>query len=305
MAMTYNSLVAPKGTPGSVANWVNYTKLDIAVIVDEAQALLWQFMRTREMRNEFLFTMPVGTSQIPLPVGFLDPMGDVWSSSQFAAIGHLIESDVRSRRVFSETSGFLGANPFTTAAGSALVSVAFPVHGFNQGSSFFVSGATAVGGLTPNGTFLITSITDANTFVIDCSTVGTATSVATGGGSIAAYTCGNLQQGSPRGWSIWDNALKFDFAFIQQQSLSLLYYKSPPLLSVANLENFVTQRYPHLMRKACQAAAADFMKDTEAYQSTVAELKGLIQGAAVQDDLTYRGVDLRTETPGSGGGDRW
>jgi hypothetical protein len=45
MAMTYNSLTAAKGTSGAVATWVAYTKLDVPVIVDEAQALIYMALR--------------------------------------------------------------------------------------------------------------------------------------------------------------------------------------------------------------------------------------------------------------------
>ena len=47
MAMTYTSLVAPKGTTGSLANWVGYSKLDTETVLDEAQSLLFHLLRVR------------------------------------------------------------------------------------------------------------------------------------------------------------------------------------------------------------------------------------------------------------------
>lgn len=74
--------------------------------------------------------------------------------------------------------------PFSTVSGSALVSVVHAGHGAAAGDSVTYSGASAVGGLTLNGTFSITSITDANTYVITAS--GNASSTASGGGTVTA-----------------------------------------------------------------------------------------------------------------------
>ena len=51
MAITYNTLVAPKGTTGSLLNWIGYTKVDVATVLDESQILLYQMIRVREKQN--------------------------------------------------------------------------------------------------------------------------------------------------------------------------------------------------------------------------------------------------------------
>lgn len=85
---------------------------------------------------------------------------------------------------FSST-GTLGNNPFTTTLGSPLVSVAHTAHGRNIGDTVILAGSTAVGGITPNGTFVVTSVTSANAYVI---TFGSnATSGATGGGAAVTF----------------------------------------------------------------------------------------------------------------------
>jgi len=43
----------------------------------------------------------------------------------------------------------------------------------------------------------------------------------------------------------------------------LLYYKQPTALSGSNETNFLTNRYPSLLRYACMAKAYEHMKDTE------------------------------------------
>lgn len=75
-------------------------------------------------------------------------------------------------------------NPFTTINGSPLVTVADASHGAAQGDFVRFSGASAVGGLTINGEYSITTINDGNSYVITAS--GNASSGATGGGSVVA-----------------------------------------------------------------------------------------------------------------------
>lgn len=296
MAMTWTSLTSPKGTSGSIMNWVNYSKLDINPVVDEAQALIYSLLRCREMRTKFSFRMAQGSSAIALPSRFLDPIGRIFVPSYNIEFKRKDEGFVLSNRNYTETSGTLGTNPLTTTNGSTQVSVNLPGHGFSQESSFNISGSTAVGGITPNGTFDIVSVTDANNFVVDTLTM-TASAGATGGGSAIAYVCDNLAPGSPQNFGIWDEMLHFDAAFTQGSTCQLLYYQSLPLLSNTNQSNFLTNRYPQVMRTACQAAAADFQKDDTEYQKCVARLTALIQTVAVENDGEYRGMELETETP--------
>ena len=74
----------------------------------------------------------------------------------------------------------LGSNPLSVTNGSAVVTVAHTAHGLSTGNSVIVAGATAVGGITPNGTFTITVTgVDAYTYTFGSN----ATSTATGGGT--------------------------------------------------------------------------------------------------------------------------
>lgn len=74
----------------------------------------------------------------------------------------------------------LGLNPLAVVDTTPTVTVTHSVHGLTTGDEIEVSGATAVGGITPNGVFTIT-VDDANTYHF---TFGSnATSTASGGGS--------------------------------------------------------------------------------------------------------------------------
>ena len=86
-------------------------------------------------------------------------------------------------------------NPFTTTNGQNTISVSDTDHGAQAGSIVYFTGSSAVGGIPAaeiNTRHTITSITDANTYVITVTTA--ATSSATGGGTVTAtyYINGRL-----------------------------------------------------------------------------------------------------------------
>lgn len=299
MAMTWTSLVGPKGSAGSIMNWVSYSKLDVETIVDEAQSLLYGLLRVREMRTEWVFGIPVGNSQIPLPSRFLDPIGRLYDVTNSTWFSHRIETDILSSRAYQQSSGSLGSNAFTTVLDSALVNVELIAHGLTQGSTFFPADTTDVGGISLNNAFPVVAIVDADNFTIDVS--NPATSAATGGGASATYEASSLIQASPSRWTIWDEAVKFDTAFDTQTTFKQLYYRAPVLLSTANPSNWLTNRYPMLMRKACMASAADYMKDDTEHAKHIDSLNNLIASTASENDMGYRGMEFGTDTPyGSG-----
>jgi hypothetical protein len=76
------------------------------------------------------------------------------------------------------------SNPFTTTNGSNVVEVLIPDHGATNGDFVTFSGASAVGGLTLNGEYQITSVETSSVFYI--AAASNATSTATGGGTVTA-----------------------------------------------------------------------------------------------------------------------
>jgi hypothetical protein len=83
-------------------------------------------------------------------------------------------------------TGTLGSNPFTTSSGTTTVTVAHATHNRNIGDTIIFSGSTAVGGITPNGTFIVSSVVDSGHYTFEFSS--TASSTATGGGASVAYS---------------------------------------------------------------------------------------------------------------------
>lgn len=297
--MSYTSLVASKGVTGSLANWVNYSKLDTVTVLDEAQSLLFQLLRVREMRTEWTFGLLVGASEIALPARFLDPIGRLFDINNGYPLGHKSETDVAFARAYDNSpNGDFGVDPFTTVSGASTVTVELVDHELTQGSTLTITEADAVGGLDLNGTFPIISIEDDDNLTIDVDTE--ASSSATGGGITAEYTANKLIASSPSRWGVYDEKLKIDCAMEVASQFKLLYYRAPKLLSATNLTNWLTVRYPKLLRVACMAASADFMKDSVEYDKHLKALTALVGSTAAENDLQYRGAEFGTDTPTPG-----
>ena len=116
-------------------------------------------------------------------------------------------------------------------------------------------------------------------------------------GTAMAYLCDNLVSATPSWWAIWGEQIWFDAAFAQSLNLQLQYFQSLPLLSATNQTNFLTNRYPQLMRAACMTSAADFMKDDTEYQKGLTKLGALIAVIGGENDMLYRGAEIDAETP--------
>lgn len=93
----------------------------------------------------------------------------------------------------ADTAVTLANNPFTTTTSSVVVTVADTAHKIADGTLVTFSGATAVGGITPNGTFAIT-VVNANSYTFNFTSA--ATSGATGGGAAVVATVPTTGGGS-------------------------------------------------------------------------------------------------------------
>lgn len=300
MTITYNTLVAPKGTTGSLLNWIGYTKVDVPTVLDESQVLIYQMLRVREMRTEFTFAMAAGQASVALPTRFLDPIGKVLDTTNSTDYDQRIQSEVLAARSYDTSlAGTLDNSPFTTTAGSPLVTVADVGHGLNQDGVITIPAGGIINGLTLNGSFPVTSVTDANHFVVDAGSNSdtVASASGNGGGNGIAWTANNLISSSPTRWGVWDEMMKFDAAFDQPAVCKLLYFRQPKLLAADNQSNFLTNRYPNIIRVACLAAAAQYMKDDEEFNKNVQALTNLIGSIAAADDMSYRGATFGTDTP--------
>jgi len=103
-----------------------------------------------------------------------------WAATAVATTANSTYTDSPTNTVLLTRQDFLPVNPFTTVISTPTVTVQHPDHGLQTGDSVTISGASAVGGITPSGLYTVT-VTNANTYTI---THGSnATSSVTGGGS--------------------------------------------------------------------------------------------------------------------------
>lgn len=274
-------------------SWVNYSKLDQFTVVDEAQALIYETLRVREMRTEWTFGMATGQANMALLSRFLDPIGRLFDVTNGTDYGHSIETSIAKMRAYDQLSGSFAANPFSVTINQTGIAAQLVGHSLTQDSTLTVANSTIP---SLNTAFPVVSITDANNLVLGTDTVANSTVTGIGGPS-CTYTANRLLSGSPARWTVWDEQVKFDTAFYAPATLKLLCYRSPILLSATNLSNWLTNRYPMLMRKACMAAAADFMKDDAEYKKQVEALSAMIGSTAASNDLSYRGAEFGTDTP--------
>ena len=93
---------------------------------------------------------------------------------------------------YTITAATLSA-PLTTTAGSTTVSAEIVGHGFSVNDTVTFSGGSAVGGLTLNGTFTVTGVTNENHFTF--SSGSSASSSAKGGGTIAVLATASASGG--------------------------------------------------------------------------------------------------------------
>ncbi|WP_213287592.1 hypothetical protein [Bradyrhizobium sp. sGM-13] len=208
MAQNYTTLIGAKSTPGSIRRWVNYSELDAEQVVLEAQALIYQTLRVREMRFEFdNLALAQGDIYVALPEGFLDPIALKDATNNIDLRLRTEDKLVKAR----------------------------------------------------------------------------------------IYENGSLMSGIPTRYAIFGEKLQFEYKYESAATLKLVGFKTPADLSASNETNFLTKRYPHLLRVACLTQAYDFMSNMAKYQTNLTLLDALIKKTNEESDLSYRGVEFEVE----------
>lgn len=169
---TYTTLTGLKTVSGSIANWVNRSDLPTTEILTEAEALIYETLRVREMQARATLTFALSTQTASLPTGFLDP---------------------------------LGYRPYEWGDDLPFVHE----NGLNEYRD----------------------------------------------------SSGTLESGTPSQWTIIGETAYVNVLPSEAFSGTLLYYKTPTALSGSNETNFLTSRYPSLLRYACMAKAYEHMKN--------------------------------------------
>lgn len=108
---------------------------------------------------------------------------------------------------------------------------------------------------------------------------------------------GTLSIGMPLNFAIYDEMIQFDRLAEDATNYRFLYYAKPAPLSSSATTNWLTERYPRLLRLACTAMAADFQHHTERFNQAMGELSVMIQSVNAESDLSRRGEVYDIEVP--------
>ena len=105
-------------------------------------------------------------------------------------------------------------------------------------------------------------------------------------------TTGLISEGDPSYYAIYDEDLTFDTTPTEDLNLQLLYYARPAALSSGNTTNWLTTRYPNIVRHACQYFAYLQMENDAQAERHKSMTDELIGRANVEADLVRRGSEF-------------
>lgn len=105
---------------------------------------------------------------------------------------------------------------------------------------------------------------------------------------------GTVSFGTPGAWTVEGTTLRFDARKRPGDTVALtvLHSATPAPLSVSNPTNFLTVRYPNIIRAACLMVGADYRDDDEKYTRFKNRTDELIVRANYETDLTFRGAEF-------------
>jgi hypothetical protein len=103
---------------------------------------------------------------------------------------------------------------------------------------------------------------------------------------------GLLPSGIPTRWCLIDDLIQYNTRSDRNFSATMTYYRALPALGPTNLTNFLTDRYPTLLRKVCLMFAYDEMKERTLMEGEEAAAYREIASANVENDDNLRGAEL-------------
>lgn len=102
---------------------------------------------------------------------------------------------------------------------------------------------------------------------------------------------GTLQQACPTRFCVFDEVFNFNSRSDLAYTAKCLYFKQPTVLSGGNPTNFLTNRYPTLLRRACLMFAAEERKDRQIWTESEDRALALIADAKAEADMQFRGME--------------
>jgi hypothetical protein len=200
---SFTTLTGAKTVAGSLKRWANHDTLDSEGILTEAEAWIYQRLRTKEMQTIATGTVAIGQDGFALPTGFLAPLR-------------------------------------------------FSIHDGQQDLNY-------------QHEQLINLTLD---------------------------TDGALPDGTPTSFAIMENAIQFNTVADEAFDYTFRYYAAPTALSASNETNFLTVRYPTLLRRVGLMFAYEFLKHWDAFEKQAVLAERALRDAQVADDQRRMGQEL-------------
>jgi hypothetical protein len=194
----YATLTADKSTGGSIKSWMNYSKIDPGSILEEAQTMIYERLRVREMATADTFPVRVGDDAIDVPDNFL-------AQIMLKDITNDCELDYRDQTDLER---------------------------------------------------------------------------------MRTWTDGALDEGDPAYFAVFDEMFQFNAKTRTAWTLRASFYQQPDLLSSSRRTNFLTKKYPHMLRMACLATGARFNDDDEKFAREQRLLFAAIDSVNVEDEMS-------------------
>jgi hypothetical protein len=102
-------------------------------------------------------------------------------------------------------------------------------------------------------------------------------------------TTGELYSGSPTRWTLLGEEMQLDVKCIEAFGGQLMYYRQPAPLGASNQTNFLSIRYPMLLRCACMMRAYEHMKAPSMATGYMQQAELQLAEAMRTSDMSRRG----------------
>jgi hypothetical protein len=101
-----------------------------------------------------------------------------------------------------------------------------------------------------------------------------------------------MPEGVPTFWCDFGGSMQLSTKADHAYTAKLVFYKRPEALSGSNETNFLTTRYPTLLRRACGMFAAEARKEYDTYDRMEVRAIQAVADIMKENDLAMRGIEL-------------
>lgn len=101
-----------------------------------------------------------------------------------------------------------------------------------------------------------------------------------------------LPEGPPTYWADLGGAIQFNYKTDQAYTAKMTYFRTPDALSADNPTNWLTSKYPTLVRRVCLMFASEARKEYDTFDREEVRAQQVIAEIKVEDDMGKRGLEL-------------